>query len=300
MTSIDSQNKDRSLTQTLAVQTQVHLPGTAGRLLKQIRDLERIAPVFLEAGLVRPIDRPNPMNASVAGIATKAATKRVAGGFIYAAAACRTDISVRDNVISTRAEDSRCEVDDIDYEDQSKRFQLIGVRQAYELADQALRSSERYDLILFDCPLLLNRSMVAPQYAERYSTYRGLYKATVEYICQFWNEHREQVFPWNTDGPILAGLASERYGAVVHLSQQDLRTDDGRNHVLSSDEPNCEVLERVADARSAISSIGERRFIRGILGNYTRTVALRMNVQMPRMEPEVVADLVLCQVLILG
>ncbi len=37
---------NRTLAQTLAVQSQIHLPGTVGRLLKQIRDLERIAPLL--------------------------------------------------------------------------------------------------------------------------------------------------------------------------------------------------------------------------------------------------------------
>jgi len=123
--------KSRSLAQSLAVQTQVHLAGTVGRLLKQIRDLERVAPLFVEARLVRSVDRPKPLTLNVAGVSTKQATRRVAGGFLYAAAGARSDISVHDNVVATRGEDSVCEIDDIEYEDQSKRFQLIGIRQAY-------------------------------------------------------------------------------------------------------------------------------------------------------------------------
>jgi hypothetical protein len=70
----------RSLAQTLAIQSQIHLPGTVGRLLKQIRDIERVAPLFVKSGMVRSIDRPNPLNLRVAGIATRAATKRTLGG----------------------------------------------------------------------------------------------------------------------------------------------------------------------------------------------------------------------------
>ena len=73
----------QSLAQSLAVQTQVHLAGTVGRMLKQIRDLEKAAPLFVEAGLVRSVDRPNPLSLNVAGISTKAVTRRVAGGFLY-------------------------------------------------------------------------------------------------------------------------------------------------------------------------------------------------------------------------
>jgi hypothetical protein len=75
--------KSRSLAQSLAVQTQVHLAGTVGRLLKQIRDLERVAPLFIEARLVRAVDRPNPLTVNVAGISTRRQPD-VAGGFLYA------------------------------------------------------------------------------------------------------------------------------------------------------------------------------------------------------------------------
>ena len=187
----------RSLAQSLAVQTQVHLAGTVGRLLKQIRDLERVAPLFIEARLVRAVDRPNPLTVNVAGISTRQATRRVAGGFLYAAAGARSDISVHDNVVATRGEDSVCEIDDIDYEDQSKRFQLIGIRQAYELAERALLSGEPFDMLLFDCPLLLKRSIVAPEEGGRYAALRQTYQQTIEVIRLFWQRHRDKLFPWS-------------------------------------------------------------------------------------------------------
>ena len=285
----NSQAKTRSLAQSLAVETQVNLPGTVGRLLKQIRDLERIAPLFVQAKLVRSVDRPNPMTLTVGGISTRHAQRRVAGGFLYAAAGSRVDIHVDKNVVSTRAEDSVCEVDDIDYEDQSKRFQLIGVRQAYELADQALKSGEHYDLLLLDCPLMLNRSIVAPEEGNRYAALRQTYERTIQVIRRFWEEHRPSLFPWNRQGAVLAGLASERFGAIVYVSQQDLRTDDGRKHILHVEELAQGPLQQLAGSQSAISGIGERRFVNGILASFTRTAGFRMNTQTPRMEPSEVA-----------
>lgn len=279
----------RSLAQSLAVQTQVHLVGTVGRLLKQIRDLERVAPLFIEARLVRAVNRPNPLTVTVAGISTRQATRRVAGGFLYAAAAARSDISVNDNVVATRGEDSVCEIDDIDYEDQSKRFQLIGMRQAYELAERALLSGEPFDMLLCDCPLLLNRSIVAPEEGGRYAALRQTYQQTIDAISLFWQRHRDKLFPWNRQGPMLAGLASERFGAIVHVAQQDLRTAEGQRHVLHSEELAAAPLAQLLGAQAAISGVGERRFINGILGSFTRTAGFRMNTQTPRMEPHDVA-----------
>jgi len=285
----NSQDKSRSLVQSLAVQTQVHMAGTVGRMLKQIRDLEKAAPLFVEAGLVRSVDRPNPLTVNVAGISTKAVTRRVAGGFLYAAAGVRVDLSVTNNMVATRGEDSVCEIDDIDYEDQSKRYQLIAIRQAYELAGRAILSGEPFDLILCDCPLLLNRSMVAPEEGQRYAALRKTYQATVETISDFWREHREKLFPWNRKGPLFAGLASERFGAIIHVAQQDMRTEEGRRHVLHLEELKAGSLRQLAGVQAAISGVGERRFINGILGGFTRTSGFRMNTQTPRMEPSDIA-----------
>jgi len=79
------QIQGRSLAQTLAIQSQINLPGTVGRILKQVRDLERIAPLFAKAGLVRSLERPNPLNIRVGGIATQAKITKTIGGFLYAA-----------------------------------------------------------------------------------------------------------------------------------------------------------------------------------------------------------------------
>jgi len=289
-----SQPSGRSLAQRLAVQMQVHLPGTVGRLLKQIRDLEQIAPIFVRTGLVRPIERPAPLTVQAAGIATRAVSGRVTGGFLYAAAAARTDVRVENNVLATVGQDSACEIDDIDFEDQSKRFQLINVRQAYQLADAALRSSTHFDLILLDNPLVLNRSMVPPGDALAYAGYGAAYKGAMEAIARFWEEHHDRLFPWNRQGTVVAGLASERFGAIVEIAQQDLRTPEGRGQVLATEGVDAEGLRALLGSEQVIAGVGQRRFVNGILDHDTRTAAFRMNIHTPRMEP---ADVVMRGVL---
>ena len=274
----------RSLSQTLAVQSQLHLPGTVGRLLKQIRDLEQIAPLFVKAGLVRSVDRPNPLNVRACGIATRGTTAKTIGGFLYASAAVRTDVRVQDNALSTAGEDSSCEIDDINYENQTKRLQLVGTRQAYELADRALADADP-EVILMDCPLILDRSMVPPSESAGDAGYRAAYHAALDAINGFWHAHRSSLFPWNPDGAVVVGLANERYGAIVHSALQDLRSAEGRSQILPTENIDSTKLEPLETAGEAILGVGERRFIHGILGSYTRTAAFRMNVHTPRMEP---------------
>jgi hypothetical protein len=281
---------NRTLAQTLAVQSQVHLPGTVGRLLKQIRDLERVAPMFVKAGLVRAVERPNPIDVHASGIATHAATTKTIGGFLYAVAAARCDLLVEHNAISTAGQDSTCEIDDINYENQSKRLALAAIRQAYKLAARAV-VDERAKLIFLDTPLVMDRGMVPPANRAGDEGYKAAYTATHAAIKTFWAEHRDRLFPWNPTGPVIAGLASRRFGAIVQSAQQDLRLPEGRSQLLRTENVNWEHLAALDGISDAIVGVGERRFVHGILGSFTRTAAFRMNVHAPRMEPGSVVDL---------
>jgi len=283
-------NTNRTLAQTLAVQSQIHLPGTVGRLLKQIRDIERVAPLFVKAGLVRAVDRPNPVNTRASGIATHASTTKTIGGFLYGAAACRCDLLVEQNAISTAGQDSACEIDDINFENQSKRLALAAMRQAYELADRAV-SEERSRLIYLDTPLVMDRGMVPPADRAGDEGYKAAYAATLEAIESFWSRHRERLFPWKPEGAVIVGLAAQRFGAIVHSAQQDLRLQEGRSQLLPTEDINRDQLSALDGIREAILGVGERRFVHGILGSFTRTAAFRMNVHAPRMEPGSVVDL---------
>ncbi len=240
---------------------------------------------------MRKVDRPNPLDVRVAGIATDYEKGRILGGAIYIAAATRIDLNIAHNVVATAGQDNLTEIDDINYENQDKRLQLIGIRQAYRMAEAALRSPERYDLILLDCPLVLNRSMVPLREDESYANLRRAYQEAVQTIADFWRTHREALFPWNPAGPVVAGLAAERYGAIVHIAQQDLRTAEGRQQVLASEQVDVEQLRELARSHEAIVGIGERRFVYGILSEYMRTAAFRLITHTPEMEPREITKL---------
>jgi hypothetical protein len=127
--------------------------------------------------------------------------------------------------------------------------------------------------------------------SPRYAAYRDEYERTLEGIRRFWSEHQGRLAPWNPQGTVVAGISDERFGAIVHVSQQDLRTVEGRRHVLEVEGVDAETARPLLAAEAAIAGVGERRFIHGILGPNTRTAAFRMNVHTPRMEPSEVVDL---------
>lgn len=280
----------RTLAQTLAIQSQICLPGTVGRILHQIRELESIAPLFVKAGLVKSVDRPTPLNLKVSGIGTRSTVKRTVGGFVYATAAVRIDLVVENNVVSTAGQDSRCEIDDINFEDQSKTLQLNEARLAYTLAEAALDDFEP-DLVLMDCPLALNRSMVPNSGRDTEGQYNQSYSRAIEAIRRFWENKKSSIFPWAENGPVVGGIAAQRFGAIVHSAMADLRDTQGRSQVLSSESTDLRVLETLGPRADSIRGIGERRFVFGLLGGYTRTAAFKMSVHTPRMEPSLLTDL---------
>jgi len=279
-------NTPTSLVQTLAVQSQLNLPGSAGRLLKQIRDLESVAPRFVEAGLVQTVARPASLDTRLSGISTRSTTRPLAGGFLFVSAALRMDLRFERNALATEGMDSTSLIDDIDFLDQSKRLQLIEIRQAYELADRAMKSEAPPHILLLEGPLVLNRSMVPLGKAAQHTRE---YEQALELIRRFWKEHQTKLFPWNPTGTVVAGIATERLGAIAAISQQDLRTAEGQEQLLKCDLPIAELVGDLNRQLASISGIGEKRFVRGILGTNSRTAAFHLNAQTPRMEP---ADLV--------
>lgn len=280
-------NTPTSLIQTLAVQSQLNLPGTAGRLLKQIRDLESVAPRFVEAGLVQTVARPTSLDTHLSGISTRHTTAKLAGGFLFVSAAVRMDLRFERNALATEGTDSTCVIDDIDFQDQSKRLQLMEIRQAYELADHAMKQESAPRILLMEGPLVLNRSMVP---LGKSSQHTVEYERAIELIRAFWNDHQAKLFPWNPSGTVVAGIATERLGAIASISKQDLRTPEGQQRLLRCDLPTIEVLGDLNRKLASISGIGEKRFVRGVLGNNSRTAAFHMNVQTPRMEPASLVD----------
>jgi hypothetical protein len=274
--------RESSLAQSLAIESQIRLPGSAGRLLKQIRDIESVAPIFRDAGLVKAVERPATINLTVSGVATHSSIKRALGGFIYASAAVRTDMFIDANRISTRGSDSVAELDDIDFEAQRKRLDLIEMRQAYVLVERQLKHGEGSQLILLDTPLFIAREMVP---LKRNVKHWQEYEKTRTAISAFWESYREQLFPWNPEGPVLVSILAQRFSAIVSIARQDLKTEEGRKHLLLTDGFDQAQADRLMDLEERLSGVGDYRFIKGILGAFTRTMAFRITEREPRMEP---------------
>lgn len=279
--------RKQNLAQSLAVESQIRLPGSAGRLIHQIRDVMKVAPLFKELGLVKSVERPKVIDLHVAGIATHSCIKGTFGGYIFASGAVCTEMNIEQNQVSSGGSDSLSELDDIDFEAQRKRLDLIEIRQAYQLVERQLTQGSKAKLILVDTPLFLDRAMIP---LDRNSKHVEEFNRTKQVITQFWRDYREQLFPWNDKGPVLASIIAERFSAIVSIAKQDLRHHEGRKHLLATDTLNLDSLDELSDLESRLSGIGDKRFIHGILSAFSRTTAFRMTENRARLEPAEAAD----------
>ncbi|MCV3262750.1 hypothetical protein OGZ01_06190 [Vibrio harveyi] len=203
--------RKQNLAQSLAVESQIRLPGSAGRLLQQIRDVLAVAPLFKSAGLVKRVELPKVIDLTVSGIATHSCIKNALGGYIYASGAVRIDMCIEQNQVGTGSNDSVSELDDIDFEAQRKRLDLVEIRQAYQLVEKQLQQGSPSQLILLDTPLFLDRAMTP---LDRNVKHVEEYQRTKNVIAQFWSSYREQLFPWNPQSTVLASIVSERFSAI--------------------------------------------------------------------------------------
>ncbi|CAH6846975.1 conserved hypothetical protein [Vibrio chagasii] len=274
--------RKQNLAQSLAVESQIRLPGSAGRLIHQIRDVMKVAPLFKELGLVKSVERPKVIDLHVAGIATHSCIKGTFGGYIFASGAVCTEMNIEQNQVSSGGSDSLSELDDIDFEAQRKRLDLIEIRQAYQLVERQLKQGSKAKLILVDTPLFLDRAM-AP--LDRNIKHGEEYQKTKACISDFWRQYREHLFPWNPHGPVLASIVAERFSAIVSIAKQDLRNTDGHSYLLCSDKLDDANLNKLQDLESSLRGIGDKRFIHGILSAFSRTIAFRLSDSSLRMEP---------------
>ncbi len=226
---------NRSLAQTLAVQSQVHLPGTVGRLLKQIRDLERVAPLFVKAGLVRPVERPNPIIHP--GLWHCNTILRPRGpSAVSSMARPRHGATSSSNTTPSQPQGRTARARSTTSITKTNRSGLPSRRFAGLHACRSRGDGAAGRLIFLDTPLLMDRGMVPPANRAGDVGYKTAYDGDANAIQSFWSRHRERLFPWNATGPVVIGLATERFGAIVQSAQQDLRLQEGRSELLSTEE----------------------------------------------------------------
>lgn len=268
-----SEKEHIPLAQELTAQVQLGLMGTVGKLSKQLRAIDGIAPRLRDGGVVRKITVNRDQKRSSVGVAEASRMLQAFGGVLYAVAAVAHEMFTEGSDMSHTGQMSRMDVGDMSLLEYEKRVDWKTYLAVYELLEEIFESDNLPDIILLDAPLILGRRNFAQvlDEAEELKLDLPLKKEMDDLrlrIESFWDKHRSRCFPYAEDGPKVVSLHRGRLREPISSLQ-------GRGSMLTPDRIDAEVLELMRTGWSQVLSVGVERLLLGILGADQRTAAFQ-------------------------
>ena len=137
------------------------------------------------------------------------------------------------------------------------------MRHCYALVERLLQQNGSANLILLDTPLFIDREMIP---LKRNVRHWAEFEKTRDVIEQFWRNNRKALFPWNPEGPVPVSILAERFSAIVSIARQDLRTEEGRKHILTNDGFTANSAAMLDGLEERLRGIGDTRFYQWHIG----------------------------------
>jgi hypothetical protein len=268
-----SEKEHIPLAQELTAQVQLGLMGTVGKLSKQLRAIDGIAPRLKEGGVVRKITVDRDQKRRSVGVAESSRTLQAFGGTLYAVAAVAHEMFTEGSDMSHTGQMSRMNVGDMSLLEYEKRVDWKTYLAVYELLEEVFESETLPDIILLDTPLILGRRNFAQvlDEAEELKLDLPLKKEMNELrlkIESFWDKNRNRCFPYDENGPKIVSLHRGRLREPISALQ-------GRGAMLTPDRIDADVLDLMRTEWTQVLSVGVERLLLGILGSDQRTAAFQ-------------------------
>lgn len=278
--------KSIELARALAAAMSLRLPGTVGKVANKMRYIDSKAPLFLRGGIIRSIESFRPERVYAVGVSSKSRSMPALGGILYGAAALRHDIVVASNQVTEGFQDSRVDINDMNFLDASERLAWKEYILVYQLLTDLLDSDTRPDIIFIDIPLLVPRAEQSLSLAE--PDVEGEWRELIETMEAFWQRFLPSIYPNDPSGPFLVSLQSKR-----DLNAAVLNALRGKGEAGSPEPISSEALELLQSEWVQLRRVGVLRFLRGALRAGHRTAAYyyeALGRQMKRFEPRTVAN----------
>jgi hypothetical protein len=278
--------KSIELARALAAAMSLRLPGTVGKIAKKMRYIDSKAPLFVRGGIIRSIDSRRFDRVYAVGVSSKSRSMPALGGILYGAAALRHDIVVSDNQVTEGFQDSRVDINDMNFLDASERLAWKEYILVYQLLTDLLDSDTRPDVIFVDIPLLVPRAEQSLSLAE--PDVEEEWHELIEVMEAFWQRFLPSIYPNDPNGPFLVSLQSRRDLNAAVLNALREKGPAGSPEVISS-----EAMDLVQSEWVQLRRVGVIRFLRGALRAGHRTAAYyyeALGRQMKRFEPRAVAN----------
>jgi hypothetical protein len=261
-------SENNSLAQEITAQIQLGIYGTVGKLARQLRALDRIAPQLKEGGLVRKLDVDRDARRRSVGLAAAHRKIGAFGGLLYAIGVLAHEVTTSGSDIIHSSQDSRLDVGDITFLEVERRLEWLTYTLVYDLLEDIFRGGDLPELILVDVPFVMGRDIYAQALSdvETDKRLREEIARLRDRVEAFWTRHLQDCFPFNPKGPRVVSLGRRRFGSLLRLLEQ-------RGQEVSPDPIDAEVERLIQSEWVQVLSVGIDRVLRGILPAEHRTAA---------------------------
>ena len=264
--------KNNPLAQEMTAQIQLGLFGTVGKLSRQLRAIDRIAPRLKEGGLVRRLHVDRERQRVTNGLAVAHRRIQAFGGLLYGVAAVGHEINSQGSNIAHTSQISRMDVGDMSMLEADRRLKWKAYSQLYDLLEEIFASDDQPDMIILNTPLVMGKAVYA-QVLEEEETDNQLKKEIGELrekLDAFWDQYIDRCYPFNQAGPKVVSLNRGRFGSLLKLIER-------KGTEISPDPIDPEVTELIRSDWGQVLSVGIDRVLRGILVPEHRTAAFDRN-----------------------
>lgn len=278
--------KNIQLSRALAAAMSLRLPGTVGKIANKMRYIDEHGPRFIKGGLIRPIGSKRFERIHATGISSRSRSMPALGGILYGAAALRHDIIVTENEVVEGYQDSRVDINDMNFLDASERLAWKEYILVYRLLTDIMDSETRPDVIFIDIPLLVARAQQSLSLAE--TDVEEEWHELLEVMEGFWKRYLPHIYPNDPTGPFLVSLQTKKDLNAAVLNAIREKGMGGSPEKISQD-----AIQLVQNEWVQLRRVGILRFLRGTLRAGRRTAAYyyeALGRQMKRFEPQVVAN----------
>jgi len=278
--------KSIELARALAAAMSLRLPGTVGKIANKMRYIDSKASLFVRGGIIRSIESRRFDRVYAVGVSSKSRSMPALGGILYGAAALRHDVVVAGNQVTEGFQDSRVDINDMNFLDASERLVWKEYILVYRLLTDLMDSDTRPDVIFVDIPLLVPRAEQSLSLAE--PDVEEEWRELIDVMEAFWQRFLPSIYPNDSNGPFLVSLQSRRdlNAAVLNALRE-------KGAAGSPEAINTEALDLVQREWTQLRRVGVIRFLRGALRAGHRTAAYyyeALGRQMKRFEPRTVAN----------
>jgi hypothetical protein len=262
----------------------LRLPGTVGKIANKMRYIDAKAPQFLRGQVIRPIPHGQFDQVKAVGIASVSNHLPAFGGVLYGAAALRHDVSVIGNKVVDTFQDSRIDINDMNYLVTRQRLTWKEYLLVYQLLDDLFSESKLPDIILLDIPLLVARAQQTGRLEDE--AIEEEWREVMNTMTTFWERNLSKIFPEDPGGPMLVSLSTRHFGAVLNAIRE-------KGDAASPEPIEPEAVTLISQEWGRLREVGIMRTLQGMLRGGKRTSAYyydALGKEVLRAEPKIVSS----------